>query len=78
MVKYLEDRYDIQYVPVNRHGGILELLPGQDQFGYGEKITTDKVVVIGKHKYRVYCTCYSNAASNWIMRDGEKLFLREV
>lgn len=75
-IEYLDEHYDVIVSPVRRHGGILGLLPGMDQFGYGEKITTDKMVVIGSRKYRMYVTQYSNAGSCWIVREGKKIFLR--
>lgn len=77
-VSYLEESYEIIDRPVPRHGGILNLLPGQTQEGYGDKITTDRVLRIqgDKREYRVYCTCWSNAGSCWIVRDKQKLFIR--
>jgi hypothetical protein len=46
---------------------------GRDQFGYGRKITTQTVArPIGSHRfYRVYATCFSNAASYWIIKDKQ-------
>jgi hypothetical protein len=44
--------------------------------GYGEKLTTEKMLRIGKRLYRVYCMCYSNSGSCYIISKGEKLFLR--
>ena len=41
--------------------------PGQNEMGYGRKISTDYMVMIGKKYYRVYATCFSNCASHWIM-----------
>ena len=40
--------------------------PGQDEMGYGRKISTDYMVVIGKKEYRVYSTCFSNCESHWL------------
>ena len=75
MVTYLEQPYEIVERPVMRKG---TLLPGQDQFGYGLKITTDKVVVKDKRTYRVFCTQISNAGSCWIIKGGQKLFLHDA
>lgn len=77
MVTYLEEEYESIVAPVNRPGPHGHL-PGQDQYGYGKKITTERMIKLsdGK-KYRVYATCFSNVASHWIMRDGQKLHLRD-
>ena len=48
---------------------------GQSQSGYGQKITTDYMVEINSTLYRVYATCWSNAASHWIRCKGETLHL---
>jgi hypothetical protein len=50
-------------------------LPGQSLTGYGSKITTDYKVEYEGRLYRVYATCFSNAASHWILVKGEKIFV---
>ncbi len=62
--------------------------PGQDETGYGSKITTNKMAYdpfqerkSSKTKtrfYRVYATCFSNCASFWIIKGGQKLFLASL
>jgi hypothetical protein len=54
--------------------------PGQGADGYGRKISTDMIVQIKgeKRKRRVFCTCFSNAGSHWIVRDGKTLHLGTV
>jgi hypothetical protein len=43
--------------------------------GYGSRIpTTYKLNLAGK-LYRVYATCYGNAASTWIMIKGNKIII---
>lgn len=77
MVEYLTEEYTLVDAPVKRRGGILGLLPGQSEDGYGKKITTDKKVQLPDGKtYRVYATCFSNVASHWIMKDKKVLYLR--
>ncbi len=80
VIKYAEDvkAYKLLEKPVKLHGGILQLRPGQSEMGYGAKITTDRMLQFdGESKtYRVYATCYGNASSQWIMKDGEKLHIR--
>jgi hypothetical protein len=61
--------------PVKRHGDNFQLLPGQSEEGYGKKITTDREVQYKGRWYRVYATCFSNAASHWIMVNKQKLHL---
>lgn len=70
--------YKLYSRPVLRKFGLLQLMPGQNQDGYGDKITTDYVLVFdNKPKaFRVYATCWSNAASHWINWQGGRLFLR--
>ena len=55
--------------------GVPTKLPGQDDEGYGDKITSDKQVLVNNRWYRVYVTCYGNASSSWIMYQGSKRFL---
>jgi len=59
------------------YGGAIQCAPGQGQDGYGRKITTDMVLRFNgeKRAYRVYATCFSNAASYWITRKGQTLHL---
>lgn len=78
MIRYVEDVFQgfkIIRVPVPRRG-IMGLLPGQDGMGYGCKISTDGMVVIGERRYRVYCTRFANAGSHWIKVEGVQYFLR--
>lgn len=64
--------------PVRMRGG---LLPGQGKSGYGSKIRTFSMVHFpGDPKnrfYRVYCVCWSNSGSLYIIRKGVKLWIRE-
>ena len=69
--------YTLHRRPVPRRG-VLQLLPGQSAVGYGRKITTDLVLRFegDTQERRVYATCYSNAASHWIVHHGTKLWLK--
>ena len=49
--------------------------PGQGMDGYGSKITTDYILTYQGRKYRVYSTCFSNAASYWVTITGIKTYL---
>lgn len=55
-------------------------LPGQNVDGYGSKITTDLMLQFTgeKKRYRIYATCFANAASHWIIWKGEKLYLPTI
>lgn len=44
----------------------------QTATGYGAKLTTRYKVNIGGKSRRVYITCFSNAASLWVVIDGAK------
>jgi hypothetical protein len=52
---------------------------GRSASGYGSKIPTPYMVtLIGEtRRRRVYAMCYGNAASFYIVRDGNELFIRE-
>lgn len=58
-----------------RHTPWGTFFPGQGADSYGKKISTDLMLQFKgeKRKYRVYCTCFSNCGSHWIMRKGERL-----
>ena len=47
---------------------------GMDAYGYGSRIATDRQLLVDGKWYRVYATCWSNAASHWIKKSGKKLF----
>lgn len=70
--------YTLHRSPVPRRG-FLQLLPGQGEDGYGRKIRTDLVLRFAgeSRTYRVYATCFSNAASHWVTRKGVRLWLRD-
>lgn len=70
-------KYTLHRRPVQRRRG--NWLPGQGEDGYGGKITTDIVLrFVGQRKeHRVYATCFSNAASHWIVLDGRRLHLHD-
>lgn len=44
--------------------------------GYGAKIPTRYKVRLNGRLYRVYATCYGNAASNWIKAGGTQWWVR--
>lgn len=74
-IEYLRDVYPSATFlrrDVPRHGG---LAPGQDQDGYGRKISTDYMVQHLGRQYRVYCTQISNAGSCWITIRGRRLHI---
>ena len=51
----------------------------QTATGYGGKLVTDYMLSIpgAARPYRVYAICFSNCASHYILRKGERLFLRD-
>jgi hypothetical protein len=40
--------------------------------GYGSRLTTTRVLRIGKRVYRVYCYLYSNAGTCYVIVKGER------
>ena len=51
----------------------------QTATGYGSKLTTEYMLHLPERKqpYRVYAVCWSNAASFYILKAGNRLFLRD-
>jgi hypothetical protein len=49
----------------------------QTATGYGSKLTTSKMLKIGKRLHRVYYICYSNSGSCYIIKNGQRLFIRD-
>ena len=51
----------------------------QTATGYGRKLTTEYMLHVpdAPRPYRVYAICYSNAASFYILRKGQMLFLHD-
>ena len=47
----------------------------QTPTGYGNKLTMSYKVPYNGRKYRVYCTCYSNIGTCYIISKGEKIFV---
>jgi hypothetical protein len=45
--------------------------------GYGNKIPTTKKIKYGNKLYRIYCYCYSNSGTCYIVKNGEKLIVRD-
>lgn len=52
-----------------------QLLPGQRDDGYGERITLPWTVEYGGQTRRVYCTIFSNAGTCWFMANGKKMIV---
>lgn len=49
----------------------------QTATGYGRRLTTRYKVRYEGRLYRVYATCFSNVASNWIVAKGAKLHIAD-
>lgn len=78
-VKYLEDFQLFRSTPKGARMTPWGLwLPGQNQYGYGSKITTDLMLIHKGRKYRVYGICWSNSASHYVTIKGERYFLPTV
>jgi len=52
---------------------------GRDVDGYGRKICTDHMVKLeGDSRWRrVYCTCFSNSGTHWIVVNGVEFIIPE-
>jgi hypothetical protein len=72
-IDYIEETLSIIHAPLWWHIKGLH----QTMSGYGSKLTTSKKVKYNGKLYRVYCVCYSNAGSAYILAKGKRLFLRQ-
>jgi hypothetical protein len=70
---YIEDVLPVVYAPLSWQ------LKGYSQTstGYGSKLTTANKVLYAGKLYRVYCACFGNAGSSFIISKGKRLFLRQ-
>ena len=50
---------------------------GRSAEGYGAKVLTSYMVKIGKRKYRVYCTIFSNCGTCYILQKRKKYIINE-
>lgn len=48
----------------------------QTATGYGKKLTTSRMVRIGTRWHRVYCVCYSNIGTCYIVQHGERRIIQ--
>ena len=69
--------FDVIMKPVPRRG-FMQLSPGQGASGYGSRISTDRMIRFhGEHTmYRVFCVCWSNTGTQYIVRHGKTLYFR--
>ena len=49
----------------------------QTASGYGSKLTTPWKVEYRGRLYRIYCMCWSNSGTNYIISKGNRLIIRE-
>ena len=69
--RYKETDSHLVYSPLWWHERGLQ----QTASGYGRKLTTPYKVEHNGRLYRVYCVCFSNAGSLYILPGGERLYL---
>jgi hypothetical protein len=76
-LRYLSNGDTVElFQHVTAHMAAIALLPfGRGGTGYHAKQATSYMCQYNGRKYRVYSTCYGNAASLWIMVKGKKLFV---
>lgn len=78
-IKYLCDVHaDVTFKkkPVPRRG-MLQLAPGQGEDGYGRKISTDYMANVNGKWQRIYCCCFSNAGSLYVLNGKDWLHVRD-
>ena len=54
------------------------IVRGQNQYGYGAKISTKYKVKINNIWRRVYCSCFSNVCSFWVIIKNEKKYIDDL
>jgi len=75
-IKYLSDYYKFTVFEKPLYQHIHNLT--QTASGYGKKLTTRYMIRLRKNTIRrVYATCFSNAASYWVMIEGTRYYLRD-
>jgi hypothetical protein len=79
-IKYADEVigvYTLHRRPVPKRG-MLQLSPGQGPDGYGRKITTDICLRFAgeKKERRVYCICFSNSGTCYVLVKGKPLYLK--
>jgi len=65
---------ELVHSPV-RIRGPLNLLPGQSEEGYGDKITLPWTVMYAGRARRLYCTQHSNAGTWWFTHRGRRMIV---
>jgi hypothetical protein len=50
----------------------------QTATGYGSKLSTRYMMKYNNKVYRVYCICWSNCGSEYIIVKGERVFLNII
>ena len=87
-LKYIEGELNVDFIIVENEATTVSkptmhgrISPGQGADGYGRKISTDMMVQWKdnpKKKRRIFCTCFSNAGSHWIVESGQAVYLGTV
>lgn len=47
----------------------------QTSTGYGSKLVTRNKIKLDNRLYRIYCICYSNAGTCYIIKNKEKIII---
>jgi len=70
---------DLKYIDLDKHEVREKPLPWQLQglqqtaSGYGGKLATTKMLRYNGRWHRIYCMCYSNSGTCYIIVKGERL-----
>ena len=71
-IEYLPWDTELKDCPLWFHTAGLQ----QTASGYGRKLTTSKKALYNGKWYRVYCICFSNIGTCYIISKGKMLYLR--
>lgn len=85
IVIHYAENFTVEVKPVALKGGMPGCpgsRPGQGASGYGKKITTDYMVRFNddpkKRLYRVYCVCFSNSGSLYVIKGKDTLYINST
>ena len=73
VIRYVDNGV-LEYHPLRWHLKGLQ----QTASGYGSKLTTRYKTRYNDRLYRVYCICFSNSGTCYIISKGERLYIRNT
>lgn len=72
-LNYIEEQVNFTHAPLKWQEQGLQ----QTASGYGKKLTTQWKMQRNGREYRVYCMCFSNSGTLYIISKGKRLIIRD-